>query len=671
MLGGYRLLARLGQGGMGRVYLAEDRRSALYALKVVHPERAHDPEFRRRFAREIRLAARVRGAGVASVTGADPDAETPWLATEFVPGPTLGEAISQHGELPAGACRALAEQLAEALTAVHATGLVHRDLKPSNVILGAGGARLIDFGIALADDESAITRTGQTLGTPGYIAPEVLRGGAAGPAADVFALGALLAFAAQGRHPYGTGPAAAVMVRPLAAAPDLSGVTDVTLAALLRRALAQEPAHRPPLAEFAALADPGTADGGSWIPQTLLDDIGGRTLEVTTLVRTRRVGAPRPHPPTAVNAPASGAGRMPVPRGTAPAPLGPGRHVTRRGVLGLGAAAAAGGTAAWLVSRNSSSGPAPKTLWQHAMKGSPGTLVVTRDTVYANGDEDGLVALDARTGKQRWHRSLNNAVCGPVPGNNTLYHSDGKRLTALDSRSGATRWSAPLPAGSGYPVISGPDLVYLSGEPVHALDAADGSRRWSYEHDPSVPDLVSCLLSGNALFVYGTTGVDRVDAATGQRLWQQTELQAPQCLAMSDGKLYVGHFGGVSLLDPDDGTVRKTIARSDFYVFDIAIAGPTLCIDADDRVRGVDAITGQERWSADLGKHTRLSQSGGGALAVYSDTMVCAVDTSTGAVRWRLSDTSPKSVAPVIADGVAYIGTERRGLLALSTAAPA
>ncbi|MGW3953006.1 protein kinase domain-containing protein [Streptomyces sp. NPDC004752] len=608
MLGGYRLLARLGQGGMGRVYLAEDRRGALFALKAVHPAHAHDPEFRRRFARKVRLAARVRGPGVASVAGADPDAESPWLAAEFVPGPTLGEAIAQHGELTAEACRALAEQLAEALTAVHAAGLVHRDLKPSNVILGADGARLIDFGIALAADESAITRTGQTPGTPGYIAPEVLLGGAAGPAADVFALGALLVFAAQGRHPYGTGPAAAVMARPLAADPDLSGITDATLAALLRRALAREPAHRPALAEFAALADPGRASGGSWIPPTLLDDIGQRTHEVTTRARTCRAAAPGPHPPTAADEPAPSTGRASAVPGTAPAPLRQQRQFTRRGVLGLGVAVAAAGTAAWLINQNSPSGPAPEILWRHVMEGLAFTPVVTRDTVYAISEEAGLVALDAHTGEQRWRRSLNGAVYGPVLGNDSLYHSDGKRLTALDSRSGDTRWSVALTGDSDYPVISGPDLVYLPGEPVHALDTADGSARWSYARSLSHPDMVSCLLSGDALFVYSGTGVDRVDAATGKRVWR-TEVEAPQDLAMSDGTLYVSRFGGVSLLDPADGTLRKTFVRSKFLVFDVAVAGRTLCIDADDRVRGLDAITGRERWSADLGKHTKRPRS--------------------------------------------------------------
>ncbi|SEE57622.1 serine/threonine-protein kinase [Streptomyces sp. TLI_105] len=671
-LGGYRLLARLGQGGMGRVYLAEDRRGALAALKVVHPERAHDPEFRRRFAREVRLAARVHGPGVASVTGADPDAETPWLAAEFVSGPTLSEAIARHGELPAEACRALAEQLAEALTAVHATGLVHRDLKPSNVILGADGARLIDFGIALATDESAITRTGQTPGTAGYIAPEVLLGGAAGPAADVFALGALLAFAAQGRHPYGSGPEAVLMARPLAADPDLSGITDVKLAALLRRALAREPAHRPSLAEFAGLADLGTAGGGSWIPPSLLDDIGRRTHEVTTRTRPRRATAPEPHPPTAMDGPAPGTRRAPDGPGTSPAPPGPQRrHFTRRGVLGLGAATAAAGAAAWLINENTALGPAPKILWRHAMKGPAFDPLVTRDTVYAISEEDGLVALDIRTGAQRWHRSLNGSLAGPVLGNGMLYHSGGNRLTALDSRSGATRWSVPLPGEQGHAMIPGPDLLYMPDEPVRALDATDGSARWSYAHDPSHPGIVQGLLWRNALFVYSLSYVDRVDATTGKRVWR-AEVEAAQDLAISDGTLYVSHFGGVSLLNPVDGTVRKTLTRDKFPVFDIAVAGRALCIDdmADDRVHGLDALTGEERWSADLGKHTFLSELDGGALAVTSDTMVCAVDAGTGVVRWRLHDTGTTST-PVIANGVVYVGTERRGLLALSAATSA
>ncbi|WP_329039019.1 PQQ-like beta-propeller repeat protein [Streptomyces sp. NBC_01725] len=328
----------------------------------------------------------------------------------------------------------------------------------------------------------------------------MLLGGAAGPAADVFALGALLAFAAQGRHPYGTGPAAAVMARPLATDPDLSGITDATLAALLRRSLSRETAHRPALTEFVALANPGTANGGSWIPPTL-DDIGRRTHEVTTRARTRRAGARGPHPPTAADEPPPSTGRTSAVPGTAAARLRPQRRFTRRGVLGLGAAAAAAGTAAWLINQNSPSGPAPEILWRHVMEGLAFTPLVARDTVYAISEEDGLLALDARTGEKRWRRSLNNAVYGPVLENDTLFHSDGRRLTALDSRSGDTRWSVALTGDSGYPVISGPGLVYLPGEPVHALDTADGSARWSYGHDPAHPDMVSCLLSGDALFV--------------------------------------------------------------------------------------------------------------------------------------------------------------------------
>jgi len=206
LVGPYRLLARLGAGGMGEVHLAcrTDEPTAdpyrMVAVKTVREDLEVDGEFRTRFRREITAARVVRGPGVARLVDADADAPSPWLATEYVPGPSLAEAVVRSGALPVGAVRAAGSALARALAAVHAAKVLHRDLKPANVLLGADGPKLIDFGIAHAFEATALTETGLVVGSPGFMSPEHLTGSrAVVPASDVFCLGAVLAFAAGGR----------------------------------------------------------------------------------------------------------------------------------------------------------------------------------------------------------------------------------------------------------------------------------------------------------------------------------------------------------------------------------------------------------------------------------------------------------------------------------------
>ncbi|MCX4737647.1 serine/threonine protein kinase [Streptomyces antibioticus] len=202
---GFRLLRRLGAGGMGVVYLGRTDTGTPAAVKVVRSESAADAGFRARFAREAELARRVDSPWVVPVLDADAQADAPWLATAFVPGPSLTEAVAAHGPLPTRSARVLGRLLAEALARVHAAGLVHRDVKPGNVLLALDGPRLIDFGIARADDDTALTASGLIVGTPGFLAPEQARGEPAGPASDVFALGGVLVHATTGRPPFGTG----------------------------------------------------------------------------------------------------------------------------------------------------------------------------------------------------------------------------------------------------------------------------------------------------------------------------------------------------------------------------------------------------------------------------------------------------------------------------------
>ncbi|MCX4584914.1 bifunctional serine/threonine-protein kinase/ABC transporter substrate-binding protein [Streptomyces sp. NBC_01481] len=259
-LADYRLLGRLGAGGMGVVYLARSVGGSLVALKVIQAEYAEDADFRERFRREADTARRMTSPWVASLVDADPGAAAPWLATTFVPGPSLGEAVAAHGPLPQRSLRVLGARLAQALRDLHAVGLVHRDVKPGNVLLALDGPRLIDFGVARDPEDTALTSTGIVVGTPGFLSPEQAQGGRElGPAADIFSLGCVLAFAATGRPPFGTGTLDALLFRAVHDAPDLEGVPQ-ELAEVVGGCLEKDPSLRPTaeaLSGTLAVAPPG------------------------------------------------------------------------------------------------------------------------------------------------------------------------------------------------------------------------------------------------------------------------------------------------------------------------------------------------------------------------------------------------------------------------------
>ncbi|MEU3482406.1 bifunctional serine/threonine-protein kinase/ABC transporter substrate-binding protein [Streptomyces sp. NPDC033754] len=281
----YRLLGRLGAGGMGVVYLGRTANGELAAVKVTHADQADQPDFRARFRREVEAARRVSSPWAVPVTGADPDAPEPWMATAFVAGPSLGEAVTAHGALPERSVRLLGWAVARALAAVHAAGLVHRDVKPGNVLLAVDGPRLIDFGIARATGETALTATDMVVGTPGFLAPEQAeaRTGAIGPPADVFALGCLLAYAATGRPPFGTGAVDALMYRTVHDEPDLTGVPEGLLD-LVRACLAKDPAARPAAAEIGVRLVEDTPGGAAdWLPAPVVRTIAERSARMLAL----------------------------------------------------------------------------------------------------------------------------------------------------------------------------------------------------------------------------------------------------------------------------------------------------------------------------------------------------------------------------------------------------
>ncbi|MER5939581.1 bifunctional serine/threonine-protein kinase/ABC transporter substrate-binding protein [Streptomyces sp. NPDC001928] len=251
-IAGFRLLRRLGAGGMGVVYLGREDDGTLAAVKVIRGESADDPAFRARFAREVELAQRVTSRWVVPVLGADAQAAEPWLATVFVPGPSLVEAVAAHGPLPTATARSLGRLLADALADVHAAGLVHRDVKPGNVLLALDGPRLIDFGVARADDDTALTASGMVVGSPGFLSPEQARGEPATAASDVFSLGGVLAYALTGRPPFGSGAPEALLYRTVHDEPTLDGIEDASRA-LVARCLSKEPGDRPTAEELRRL----------------------------------------------------------------------------------------------------------------------------------------------------------------------------------------------------------------------------------------------------------------------------------------------------------------------------------------------------------------------------------------------------------------------------------
>ncbi|MCX4824680.1 serine/threonine protein kinase [Streptomyces sp. NBC_01142] len=343
-IGAYRLLARLGAGGMGQVYLARSDRGRTVAVKLVRGELAEQEEFRSRFRQEVRAALRVGGEWTAPVLDADTEAPVPWVATGYVAGPSLHSVVSgDHGPLPERSVRILASGLAHALENIHGADLIHRDLKPSNILVTIDGPRVIDFGIARALEtvtDGGLTRTGALIGSPGFMAPEQVRGDRVTAACDVFCLGAVLAYAATGRFPFGSADSGvhALMFRIAQEEPDLAGLPEGLLG-LVRDCLNKDPEARPSLAQILERTT-SDADGEPWLPGALIAQLGRHAVQLLEVEQPADTPpAPPAHPappappapvapqgehalPTMISAP-SPPPPMPAPPAPAPAPAPP------------------------------------------------------------------------------------------------------------------------------------------------------------------------------------------------------------------------------------------------------------------------------------------------------------------------------------------------------------
>ncbi|MGW7369145.1 protein kinase domain-containing protein, partial [Streptomyces sp. NPDC054841] len=593
-LSGYLLTARLGSGGMGTVYLARTPGGRTVALKTMHAAIATDPAARTRFRLETDAARIIGSQHGAAVVDADPLAETPWLATEYVLGPPLDDAVSLCGPLPEPTVRALGAALAGALGQLHSSDVVHRDLKPSNVMIAAYGPKVIDFGIARAAGDDRLTRVGAAAGTPAFMSPEQATGQEHTPAGDVFALAGVLVYAATGHGPFGAGQAADLLYRVRYADPDLTDVP-ASLAPLLLRCLAKDPSQRPTTAQLAAGLHDGRGEFADHLPDTLLAEIARRATEVWQYA-PYRLPAPDPAPlpetvPDTGSAAMSRRRLLTVSGGSALAlaAVGAGAWSWLRGPGGQGGGpggASGGGTA--LPTGAPPPDPLPtspaveRQAWGRRVtrtKGSPAVLApLPAGDIVAMATGDGLLGLAALSGERRW---LVGAVKDP-----RHVHTDGKQIHVLlpggahghrlslhtvDPVDGRTSPAAPF-SKSAAPVQQAALLRVADGTAylaaaragsagswsVAAFDVRTGREKWSsplraYDVG-SADDLIVTALAGGRLVLRrparngGGLDVSALDVRTGRRLWATTvpgektrdAALAPNGLAADDKHVYVG-----------------------------------------------------------------------------------------------------------------------------------
>ncbi|MEU3690424.1 protein kinase domain-containing protein [Streptomyces narbonensis] len=622
-IGPYRVIRELGAGGMGRVHLAASRSGRAVAVKVVRPELAADPDFRRRFKAEVDAARAVSGAFTAPVVDADPEGPQPWLATAYIPGPSLSDALDAHGPMPEATLRVLGGGLAEALAAIHRAGLVHRDLKPSNILLTLDGPRVIDFGISRAVDGTVLTAEGQVAGSPGFMSPEQSRGDQLTGASDVFAFGAVLAFAATGIPPFGTGAAHALLYRVAYEEPQLAGVPHGLLG-IVAACLDKDPARRPSVGHLQ-----------SWLrPETTAGWLGAVELQVTEDQRTLQDAV-----------------RPPL--------LSRRRLLTGGGVLAV--AAAAGGTAWFLRSGGKNAGATPVLDWTHDLP-HPGMALstVTRSTLLCTRQATGA-CFDRATGRLLW-QDVGGQNTDALAGDERVYtvRTDGK-VHAFGGRTGKEVWNA-APDADNAPRLEFCDselVVTLSGERIQGLAAASGEVRWTSSAVKGVLSVDGRTRAG-AVIAWGspsktdpaasTRGYAALDPDSGKLVWAKdlVALYAPD-----DGKVLYGIDGGMNLLalDPEDGSTLRSAptklppTNSEILLWSGSLSlleGTLFCYPgtgANGSTRGsltaFDPESGKTLWSVRTAARGNRGYARSGATVCYLDEKVLhGVDARTGAKRW-------------------------------------
>ncbi|WP_267246138.1 WD40 repeat domain-containing serine/threonine protein kinase [Streptomyces sp. PR69] len=580
-IGPYQLEGRLGAGGMGQVFLAASAAGRKVALKVIRPELADAAQFRARFAREVEAARRVGGFHTAQIVDADPEAASPWLAAEYIPGPTLQQVIAAQGPLPADAVLRLGAGIAEGLAAVHNCGLVHRDLKPGNVIIAADGPRIIDFGIAHALDAGPMTHTGAVIGTYAYMSPEQIRTPAqVTPASDVFSLGSVLAFAATGRGPFDASNVPAIIHRVTREAPVLTGIAEGgPLHTLVRHCLAKDPASRPPTSEVL------------------------RRLAVTAPTPPP---VPAAHPPMPPPMPPA---MPPYPPKTPPqatAPVG-GRTIQRRSVLlgGLAAATAAVAVpAAFLLWPEDGAPAEPKGKPEEKPKaGKSPERDITRPVGELKGHEEDIDCLavspdgrflatggydktlklwDLTAGREKFTcEGHTDAVLSAAFGADgaTLYSGAFKELLAWDANSGAAKKKLAAYTGE-FDYVSclamspdGKTLAVGVGSRIELMDPGTGRVRETLEGHTGSMNWVAFSPDGKTLASVGAdvgkSGIRLWNTANGRSLKTLRdggEKNYSEVAFSPDGTTLIANGPGVQLWDVASGKLTRTLADQHEYL---------------------------------------------------------------------------------------------------------
>ncbi|MEU0170933.1 serine/threonine-protein kinase [Streptomyces iakyrus] len=633
--GHYRLESCLGSGGMGVVHMARSASGMKLAVKVVHAQFAKDPDFRGRFRQEVAAARKVSGAFTAPVVDADPDGERPWMATLFIPGPTLSDQVKRNGPMEPAQLRRLMAGLAEALRDIHRAGVVHRDLKPSNVLLADDGPKVIDFGISRPMDSELRTETGRLIGTPPFMAPEQFRRPReVGPAADIFALGSVMVHAATGRGPFDSDSPYIVAYQVVHDEPDLTGVPD-EVASLVLRCLAKEPEERPTpdelMRELRSVA--ASYDTQTFIPAQRTGDTAGSWPPAGKPVRPAEAG----------HAVKAGRGR--------------GLRLGRRAVLVAGAfgLAVVGALASLPLLDRDDGSPQPT---------SPRTTSA------------------AFSGWQATPAAVDSApLCSHGAGR--LLCATSGLVFALDPSDGHLLWRHPVGKGPRKepPVLAG-GLVQPSpdqGSRLEALDPASGKVRWQRE----TPEAGSAVYAGGMLLVRGADGkVTGVDGASGDPRWSHriTGHEVPYFATFTgDPLVYAtsasegGKSTRLTVVDPQTGDVRSD-ARLD------GTLKPFGAADGSVFLLSVDAVHGDARavvrYTPKTGESRRvpftvpLQQAHGAvrgnrAYVMGTGGSLVAVDLEAREQLWELETGTMRGSTPVAGDRYVYVTASDGRLLAV------
>jgi len=704
-LGSYRLLRRLGAGGMGRVYLARSPGGRTVAVKVVRQDLAADADFRRRFEHEVEIARAVSGRYTAPVVDAAPDAALPWLATSYVLGPDLTDVVNAHGALPEHTVRALGAGLAAALQEIHAAGLIHRDLKPSNVLLAADGPRVIDFGIARAVDGNRMTQTGVVVGSPGYMPPEQALGRDVGTPGDVFSLGAVLTFAATGHNAFGDDAAshAAMLYQIVHGEPDLTGVPQ-SLLGLIRACLLKDPAQRPAPGEIVTALAPGGVAGllSDWLPSAVASTIATHAAGILDL-EAPDDPAPALAPAPVFGPPAAMAGGTPAP-GTAtpvpgygtppggtPANGEPGYGYPQAGTPGYGYPPA--GTPGYGT---------PPTGTPEYGSPLPGTVQLggTSDPVPAPsrrrflGLTAGVAGVAVLGGGAAWWLSRDGDATGTSTGANG---KAGSTEPATENFTTPPEGTAPQPlwhksvaeesidTDAGLVIHDG--MLLISGDPLVAWDVKAGKQRWSRKDvcRPGAP----LLLADGKLFL-ADTDYDGVliarDVATGEESWRSRlgkELEVQDTIDIdaknvyvtvtdySDSKSATHYRTAIAAISHSTGKkvwLQKRDWGTNDYDVEGTVSGKYLVYaDSNYNLTVRDTATGEQLWSKKIGDDWSWKPTVAAGLVFLPGKKLTAVDAETGETRWTLSPNGRRGFKnPNVIDGILYTSDFDHGVWAVN-----